>query len=194
MKKVILGLAMVFGTMAMAQKIGVKAGGNLSSLTEDDTKSQFGYYAGLTLNAPLTAKLSIQPEVIYSAQGAELKNGSFGLPSSAEVHFNLGYINVPIMFQYELAEDFKVEAGPQFGFLTSAKAKAKYNGISASQDMKDIVNTFDFGIGLGAAYNFTPNLYMNARYTAGITDIAKNNSGDAVRNNVFQLGLGYTFK
>lgn len=43
MKKVILGLAMVFGTMAMAQKIGVKAGGNLSSLTEDDTKSQFGY-------------------------------------------------------------------------------------------------------------------------------------------------------
>ena len=68
------------------------------------------------------------------------------------------------------------------------------NGQTATTDVKDEMNAFDFGIGLGLGYNFTPNLNMNARYTAGITDVAKNNSGDAVRNNVFQLGLGYTFK
>jgi opacity protein-like surface antigen len=190
MKKVFLGLAVVFGTMAMAQKVGIKAGGNLSSLSSDDSKSQFGFYAGAYLNAPINAKLSIQPEVVYSLQGAEAK----GLPSGTSANINLGYINVPVMFQYTLAQDLFVEAGPQFGFLTSAKIKAKGYGQTATTDVKDEMNTFDFGIGLGLGYNFTPNLNMNARYTAGITDVAKNNSGDAVRNNVFQLGLGYTFK
>ncbi|MBS1571048.1 MAG: PorT family protein [Bacteroidetes bacterium] len=190
MKKLILGAAVLCGTFAMAQKIGVKAGGNLSSISENDTKSQFGFYAGLYLNSPINSKLSIQPEVVYSLQGAEVT----GLPSGVTGNLNLGYINIPVMFQYTVAQDLFVEAGPQFGFLVDATLKATAGGYTVKQDVKNQMNTFDFGIGAGLGYNFTPNLSMNARYIAGVTNIVKNNSGDSVRNNVFQLGLGYTFK
>lgn len=187
MKKVLLGLGMLCGTFAMAQKFGVKAGGNLASISEDDTKSKFGFYAGAYMNAPLTAKLSIQPEVLYSLQGAKADY------SGIDAKLNTGYINVPVMLQYALAEGFSVEAGPQFGFLTSAKMKATVSGQSGEVDVKDDMNSFDFGIGVGAAYNITPKLNINARYVAGITDMVKDNPGSAVRNNVFQFGLGYTF-
>ncbi|MBS1549861.1 MAG: PorT family protein [Bacteroidetes bacterium] len=186
MKKVLLGLGLFAASFAMAQKVGVKAGGNLASISENDTKSKFGFYAGAYFNAPLTDKLSIQPEVLYSLQGAKSD------VAGANATLNTGYVNVPVMLQYNLAEGFFVEAGPQFGFLTSAKMKATVAGYTGEVDVKDTMNSFDFGIGLGAGYFITPKLSVNARYTAGITDIAKDNSGDAVRNNVFQFGLGYT--
>ena len=58
---------------------------------------------------------------------------------------------------------------------------------------KQALNTFNFGIGLGAGYYFTDNIGVTARYVAGATDIFKENNGDAVRNNTFQVGLAYKF-
>ena len=103
------------------------------------------------------------------------------------------------MFQYNALPNLYLEAGPEFGFMVSAKNKLKNesNGDSSTSDnYKDNFNTFNFGIGLGAGYYFTPNLGITARYVAGLTDIAENrpSGSDAVRNNVFQVGLAYKFK
>ena len=67
--------------------------------------------------------------------------------------------------------------------------------IATSDDYKDDLNNFNFGLGLGAGYYFTPNVGLTARYVAGFTDIYKDgqNAGDAVKNNVFQVGLAYKF-
>ena len=195
MKKVFLGLGIVLGTMAFAQstagpRFGIKAGGNLSDLTNlDREKSKIGFYAGVFMNAPISSDFSIQPEVVYSQQGAKFKD--FG--NVTDLKTNLGYINVPVMVQYNATPDFYLEAGPEFGFLVDAQDKGKFNGVSYKNSGTDGYNTFNFGMGLGAGYRFTPNISINARYTAGFTNIAKNNSGDSVRNNNFQLGLGYTF-
>ncbi|MGZ5263646.1 MAG: outer membrane beta-barrel protein, partial [Kaistella sp.] len=81
------------------------------------------------------------------------------------------------------------EAGPEFGFLVSSKAK----GSGVTVDVKDEMNSFDFGVGLGAGYYFTPNFGLTARYVAGFTDVVKDNPDDAVKNNVFQVGLAYKF-
>ena len=89
------------------------------------------------------------------------------------------------MFQYKATPEFFLEAGPQFGFLVSAKAN--------SIDIKDETNSFDFGLGLGAGYWFTEKIGANVRYVAGLTDIAKDNGGSAVKNNGFQVGLNYKF-
>ncbi|MCT4121073.1 porin family protein [Elizabethkingia anophelis] len=195
MKKVFLGLSIVLGTMAFAQstagpRFGIKAGGNLSDLTNlDREKSKIGFYAGVFMNAPISSEFSIQPEVVYSQQGAKFKD--FG--NVTDLKKNLGYINVPVMVQYNATPDFYLEAGPEFGFLVDAQDKGKVNGVSYKSSGTDGYNTFNFGMGLGAGYRFTPNISINARYTAGFTNIVKNNGGDSVKNNNFQLGLGYTF-
>ncbi|BFO67917.1 porin family protein [Chryseobacterium sp. ES2] len=211
MKKLILGLALTAGTFAFAQQtgntssnpvtFGVKGGMNVSSLSKDsgldDQKSKIGFNAGVFANIPLAASFSVQPEVQYSQYGNKSNYTLGNTKFSAST--KLDYITVPVMFQYNLIPNLYVEAGPEFGFMVSAKNKFKNesNGDSNTTDnYKDNLNTFNFGIGLGAGYYFTPNLGLTARYVAGLTDVAKNrpSGSDATRNNLFQVGLAYKFK
>ncbi|PUB27460.1 putative outer membrane protein [Elizabethkingia sp. YR214] len=199
MKKLLLGLGIVIGTMTFAQssagpRFGIKAGGNLSSITANDSKSKFGFYAGAFMNAPISAEFSIQPEIVYSLQGAKA-NGTYEIEGYRITNMkqNLGYINVPVMIQYNATPELYLEAGPEFGFLVDAKAKGDVNGRSFDGNNKDSFNTFNFGLGLGLGYKFTSNLGINARYVAGLTNIAKNSGGETAKNTNFQLGLGYTF-
>ncbi|AZI31837.1 porin family protein [Kaistella carnis] len=205
MKKLFLGAAIAMSSLTFAQQFGVKGGMNVSSLSDDatlsDQESKIGFNAGVFMNAPLAENFSIQPEVLYNDLGSKVTRSTeiLGNTYSADYSRNLGYISVPVMFQYNATPGFYLEAGPQFGFLVSAKDKFK-NSTNGSTDNativaldKDNFNTFDFGIGLGAGYYFTPNLGLTARYTAGLSDIIKDNPGDSVKNNVFQVGLAYKF-
>lgn len=191
MKKFFLGAAIAMSSLTFAQQFGIKGGMNVSSINSEgdfnDSKSKIGFNAGVFMNAPIAKDFSIQPEVLYSRVGA--KAGSVG---SKDINFNLDYISVPLMFQYNATPEFYLEAGPQFSFLTSAKVK--YDG-KETENYKDYMNNFDFGLGLGAGYYFTPNIGVTARYVAGFSDITKNEfGGDAKnRNNVFQAGLAYKF-
>lgn len=196
MKKIFLGLALVAGTFSFAQKtssntassspvrFGIKAGLNVSSFTDSDSKSKAGFYGGVFANIPVAQDFSVQPEVMYSGMGAKYS-------ANTDLKANLDYISVPVMFQYNALPNLYLEAGPQFSFLMSAKAK--YN--SNSTDIKDGLKTFDFGLGLGAGYYFTPNIGVNLRYVAGLTDINKDRPGgtDSTKNGVFQVGLSYKF-
>lgn len=215
MKKLILGLALTAGTFAFAQQtgntpsnpvtFGVKGGMNVSSLSNgadlSDSKSKIGFNAGVFANIPLASSFSVQPEVLYNDLGSKVTReySVLGNNYKSEYSRNLGYVAVPVMFQYNATPEFFLEAGPEFGFLVSAKDKLKSstnnsNNTQVATLNKDDFQTFNFGIGIGAGYYFIPNLGITARYTAGLTDIYKNNSGDAVRNNVFQVGLAYKFK
>ena len=215
MKKLILGLALTAGTFAFAQQtgntssnpvtFGVKGGMNVSSLSNgadlSDSKSKIGFNAGVFANIPLASSFSVQPEVIYNDLGSKVTREYTVLGNNykSEYSRNLGYVAVPVMFQYNATPEFFLEAGPEFGFLVSANDKLKSstnssNNTQVSSLNKNDFQTFNFGIGIGAGYYFTPSLGITARYTAGLTDIYKNNSGDAVRNNVFQVGLAYKFK
>ena len=108
-------------------------------------------------------------------------------------------ITVPVMFQYNVIPNLYLEAGPEFGFLVSAKTKAKNETdndvLNTSDDYKDDMKTFNFGLGIGAGYYFTDNIGLSARYIAGLSDIAKNplTGDDKRRNNVFQVGLAFKF-
>ncbi|MDQ1096276.1 MULTISPECIES: porin family protein [Chryseobacterium] len=214
MKKLILGLAITAGSLAFAQTtstsstgsatFGIKAGMNVSSLSDgadlSDSKSKIGFNAGVFANIPLASSFSLQPEVIYNDLGSKVtrEGNVLGNTYKAEYSRNLGYIAVPVMFQYNATPEFYLEAGPEFGFLVSAKDKMKSTVNNSSNTQfaslnKNDFQTFNFGIGIGAGYYFIPNLGVTLRYTAGLTDIYKNNNGDSVKNNVFQVGLAYKF-
>ncbi|MXS70791.1 outer membrane beta-barrel protein [Flavobacteriaceae bacterium W22] len=217
MKKLILGIAVLSTSLAFAQtttttttttrtmssdvRFGIKGGMNVSSLSKDgaleDQGSKIGFNAGVFANIPIAESFSIQPEVLYSQYGDKYDQVVLGNRYSRARH--LDYIAVPVMFQYNLVPNFYLEAGPEFGFLVSAKNKFKNetdnNVITESGNYKDSLNGFNVGIGLGAGYYFTDNIGITARYVAGVTDIAKDRpaNSDAIRNNVFQVGLAYKF-
>lgn len=204
MKKLILGAAIAVSSLSFAQQFGIKGGMNVSSLSKDaglsDQKSKIGFNAGVFANIPLAANFSIQPEVLYNDLGSKVdqtttfNNNTFTNSYSR----NLGYISVPVMIQYNATPQFYLEAGPQASFLVNAedKYKSTVNGNSNSNTVglkKSDFETFDLSVGIGAGYYFTPQLGLNVRYNAGVTDIIKNNSNDGVRNNNFQVGLAYKF-
>ncbi|MBU4537970.1 MAG: PorT family protein [Weeksellaceae bacterium] len=209
MKKLFLGAAVAMSSLTFAQQFGIKAGMNVSSLSNDsslsDQQSKIGFNAGVFMNAPLAENFSIQPELIYTQYGAKgtynadvvTSNGVQNQKFSSATH--LDYIALPVMFQYNATPSFYLEAGPEFGLSVSAKDKVKNETtgetLAESDNYKDSINGFNFGVGLGAGYYFTPNVGLTARYVAGLTDIAKDrpSGSDSVKNNVFQVGLAYKF-
>ena len=212
MKKLFLGLGLVAGTFAFAQTsptFGIKGGMNVSSLSKDggleDQGSKIGFNGGIFLNAPISEQFSIQPEVLYNNLGSKVTVTEVNLGNdnySAEYARHLDYISVPVMAQFMATPNFYIEAGPQFSFLVDARDKYKNTKNGSTEDAesysldKDNFKNFDFGLGLGIGYYFTPQIGINARYTAGLTDIYKSNSEsrDNVKNNVFQVGLNFKFK
>jgi len=198
MKKVILS-AFVLGTCtaAIAQqqlKFGPKAGVNFANLSwVDNTEMKTGFHVGAVAEIKFNEKFSIQPEVVYSAQGAK-NTTTVPVLGEVETTWNNDYINIPILAKYYIVDGFSVEAGPQIGFLVKSEAKIESGNSSVKDDTKDDFKSTDFGLGFGLAYDLPVGIFVNARYNMGLSDIRNNtNSGDAIKNNVIQVGIGYKF-
>jgi hypothetical protein len=142
-----------------------------------------GFNAGLLGHIHLAPQLALQPEIVYSAQGTKYT------ALNQEHKINLGYVNVPVLFQYMFDNGFRLEAGPQVGFLISANDKVG----SAKLDVKDGYKTVDFGLGAGVGYVHTPSGFgVDARYNLGLSDISES-STNKLNNRGFQLGVFYLF-
>ena len=193
MKKMFLVfLTVATATVASAQvKFGVKAGYNLATFTTSGDESGMGvssksdFSGGLFASVPLFSSCTLQPEVLYSGQGAEGKDGII------DVKLNYSYLNVPVLFKYSHSSGLFAETGPQVGFLLSAKFKE----AGQSSDAKDETQSVDFSWAFGIGYMIPKiNLGIDARYNLGLTDVNKDNTNGTIKNSVFQFGLFYQFK
>jgi len=226
MKKITLTLLglVAFSTSALAQqevKFGPKAGVNFATVNgddADDAKMLTGFHVGAFAEIKFNDKFAIQPEVIYSAQGAKVKESGtetvMGVPVTyeAEGKAKLNYINVPIMAKYYITDNFAVEAGPYVGFLMTAESEYEATmtvaGVTqtekSTEDMKDSTNSIDFGVGVGASFNLDNGFFVGARYNLGLTKVGKEYSETIngveykseaanIKNGVIQVGVGYKF-
>jgi Outer membrane protein beta-barrel domain len=218
MKKIILSLSILaIATLsANAQiKFGLKAGANVSNIigdhslsadeTEDENSLQFttkfGFNAGAFVNLPIKGKFSIQPEVIYSLQGANYKitntDELSGDQTVSTGHLNLTYVQVPILAKLTFAHKFYLQTGPQLGFLMSAKDK--FSGGTA--DVKSNYQSIDFAWGIGLGYTLPMGVGFDIRYDLGITAVDKTSSDDNSgadsglkdHNSNLQVGVFYQF-
>lgn len=202
MKKITLTLLglVAFSTSAVAQqevKFGPKAGVNIANLSGmDDAEMKIGFHVGAVAEIKFNEKFSIQPEVVYSAQGAK---GTTVTPlGTIESEIKNDYINVPIMAKYYIVEGFSAELGPQVGFLMKSEGKVGDN----TMDSKDFYKSVDFGLGVGLAYDLPMGLFVGARYNLGLSraneDFSTQVGGisietDEIKNNVIQVSVGYKF-
>ncbi|MDP3360249.1 MAG: porin family protein [Lutibacter sp.] len=186
MKKIILVAVIAISSFVSANAqtaFGAKAGLNVANLSGDvdGNKSLIGFNVGVFAEITLANSFYLQPELLYSTQGAKFDDSDFDL--SADL--NLNYINIPIMFKYDVANRFYLEAGPQIGFLVSAEV--------LDQDVKDDFESTDFGANFGLSYGFTEKLFAQARYNIGMSNIAKDSGDDKISNAVLSFSLGYKF-
>jgi Outer membrane protein beta-barrel domain len=181
--------AMLFTTSASAQhvNIGIKGGLNVYNINNDNNSeydAKVGFNVGLLGHIHLAKQLAFQPELVYSAQGAKFKT------LGTETKLNLDYINVPMLIQYMFDNGFRLQAGPQVGFLVSAKAKVGDTKI----DVKDDLKTVDFGIGAGVGYVDPKSGFgIDARYNLGLSNINENSTVKSY-NRGLQVGVFYLFK
>jgi opacity protein-like surface antigen len=200
MKKgfLVIALALFGATAAQAQQdwgFGVKGGVNFANITGNDFGDPDGrtsFYAGVVGELPIVDNLfSIQPEVMYSAQGYDLarnnQNNVFDVGNNVE--YKVDYINVPILAKIYLVEGLSVQAGPSFNFKVNEQID--YKPTSSSGDIKqDNAKDFEVGGAAGLEYKLNNGLFVQGRYNYGFTNVF--DQGDA-HNSVFQAGLGYMF-
>ncbi|MDV6167949.1 porin family protein [Flavobacterium sp. DG1-102-2] len=181
MKKIIFLFAALAGSFAMqAQGIdfGIKAGANFANFSGDvNTDGITNFHAGAVLELNLVPTFSVQAEGLFSSQGATYKDTALDIAED----INLDYIAVPVMAKFYILPDrFSVMAGPQFSFLVS--------------DADDILETkkFDLAAAGGVELKIIAGLFAQARYTIGLNNVSDVSEVD-VKNNVFQLSVGYYF-
>src|SRR4051812_12473322 len=188
MKKIsFIILACALGSTLFAQdaSFGLKAGLNVANLTNSqggERGSKLGFNAGALAHIHLSPTIALQPEIMYSGQGAKYT------VSDGEHELALNYINIPVQLQYMFANGFRLQTGPQVGFLTSVKDKREgaETGFFTSDDFKSVDVSWSVGLG----YVGASGLGIDGRYNFGISNI--NDAGTAImHNNVFQVGLFY---
>lgn len=179
MKKLVLVLLLVTAGAVNAQfvELGIKGGVNFSSIDGSgsiDFDTRTGYHFGAVLEVGLLGSWALQPEVIFSSQGAKVRNNDIFN------EFDLKYVNVPVMLKYYLLSDrLNLEVGPQFGFLTD-------------DNLNDVIDTksFDFALAGGVGVNLTSRIFVQARYIAGMSEFSKEAK---LRNNNVQISVGLKF-
>ena len=183
----IASLLMIGTVNAQSVNLGIKGGLNVFNV-KDDNESNYdpktGLHLGLLAHIHLSKQWALQPELVYSGQGAKYTT------SGTDSKLKLNYLNVPIMFQYMFDNGFRIETGPQVGFLLSAKTET--NDVSV--DVKDQLKGTDLGLGFGLGYIHVPSGFgVDARYNLGLTNISDDDDNKAM-NRGFQLGVFYQFQ
>jgi outer membrane protein with beta-barrel domain len=186
----IASLLLLLNASAQKTHFGIKGGVNASNLhysypnsnTTTNTDSKLGFNLGVLAHLHASKTWAIQPEIMYSLEGASYKT------SLGTTHINLNYINVPVLLQYMFKNGFRLEGGPQIGFLISAKEKTP-NVAVTNNDFEATAVSIPLGIG----YLTSSGLGLDARYVFGLSNINEDKNGPVVQSNVFQLGLFYQF-
>lgn len=208
MKKLLLLLVITsftFSTVS-AQDIsfGLKAGVNFSKLYSDDdvyndmSEGSTGFHLGALVEFPISDKISIQPEFLFSQVGDTFSSATIGDDEiiNEDTYIKINYFSIPLIVKYYATDTFFFEAGPQMDFLTSADGRTytsnHFETEINEEDVEDRLETNNYGFNIGAGYKATNGVFINARYVIGLSDVTKN-VFTSYKNNEFQFSVGFMF-
>lgn len=172
-------LSSVGATYAQVQvALGLKAGANISKFDDEAADNLTSFHAGAFGLFKFT-KIGIQPEVLFSQQGATFKD------AGEEFDVKTSYMTIPVMLKVYLIGGLNLQAGPQFGFLT----KAEFDG----DDIKDSLKGSDISANVGLGWDLPFGLTLDARYNIGLSDISDGDDSftGSLKSRVVQVSVGY---
>lgn len=202
MKKTLLIISLTILTITSIKsqekiQLGIKGGINFTNITSNDLYNKeykTGFHVGALVEIPLGNKFSLQPEILYSTQGAEGKVPMLydpfpGAPTPPPVfgEFKLDYIQIPVLAKIYLIKNFSLDIGPSFNFLI--KDKEIITSENNSFTYSGFGNNFEFSGIIGTSYKFEGGFFGSARYVQGMSEA----TDSAAKNICFQIGIGYFF-
>jgi outer membrane immunogenic protein len=168
--------------------IGVKVGVTITTLSFDDdgpeTSTRTGLVAGLFASVPVTARLAIQPEFLYSRKGTKLGN-------NAEATLTIDYFEIPVLADVRLTSGparVSLVLGPSFG----VRSRARLTVGGESVDFADELERVDVGLVAGLAVT-SGRFLIDGRYTHGLKGVASDDD-DRATNRALSLTLGWRFR
>ncbi|HEX9980503.1 MAG TPA: outer membrane beta-barrel protein [Flavobacterium sp.] len=195
MKKLLL--VSVFTLFAAAQinaqvtfRPGIRAGANFAYFTEGDSFDDDGFESDAEFNAKtdfyigfygalkLSRFYTLQPEINYSRQGSNIDFAN-GVDMPEDIKIDVSYLSVVIINKFTFGEKFNVHLGPTLDFVVERP------------DNVELESDVDFGFAIGAGYNFTNNIGLEARIKKGIIPVI--DTGEYHTNVVLSVGATYTF-
>ena len=157
-------------TQAQDHRYGFRLGLNLSNIDFEagsfvpggSDSQRIGFTAGFFARYRLTDNFSIQPEILYSAQGEKTTSTSdnFGIVGqNAEDPLQINVIQIPVLLNYTIYDKFTVSLGPQLGI-----------GVW-EWERRDEYEPIQFSILGGLGYQLTDSFSVDLRASFGLTDI-----------------------
>lgn len=193
MKKFLFSLGLLASVSAAAQaqdaKFGIRGGisaATLSGKNVDNYSYALGGLGGVTANFGLSDLISVQPELLYNLKGTQLKDPA---GKDSKVRLDLHYIDLPILLKVN-ADGPYFEAGPQIGYLLSAKLGGDNKSRIETKDLQGL----SLGYVAGVGYQLTSGLGLGVRFNGAISAVGQDNKiYDQQRNQVFSFVVGYSF-
>ena len=216
----ICAMTIAMAANASAQRLGVSAGANFTSMQNIDQSSATGYFVGGTAQFRLPLGFSLQPSLLYSAKVSEV-----GSTALSTLKMNVGYVELPVSVQW--GPDLLVfrpflDITPYVGYALHSNIKSVASevdlGLGQLNELRDeamkevkkgfksMVNDLEYGLGLGGGlevwrfqvicrYNWNFGPLVNTVDTE-VPEIVQNQIKDAVKGNNFggvSLSLTYMF-
>lgn len=182
-KSLVLAFMLLAGLSANAQfSIGPKVGMNMSNYTGGNIKSEalFSYHLGAVMSFGLGKTFFVQPEVLFSSQGAKIDN------QGSKENYKVSYLSIPVMLKLRTSGGLYIEAGPQVAFKTGEDVK--------DQTIDQFSKNLDLSLGAGLGYQSAGGLGIGARYMAGISKVGNfdsHNINPDFKNSLLQVSLFY---
>ncbi|MBO0949974.1 porin family protein [Fibrella forsythiae] len=181
-----------YGLMGSVQASNVASTVDLTSLGPTlgtltvPINQRVGFRAGLMADVPVTDRLSIQPQLLYSVKGGNVDVGTFvgtvltkfGLPSTTfpiETSISrvvVNYIELPVLALYSIDAGpgrLRVGAGPYAAVAVSGSV----NGAPINFNT-DGFHKHDLGATASVGYELPLGLNVSVYYAHGLTNFSKN--------------------
>jgi hypothetical protein len=207
---------------AAAQTVyGARGGLNIATIGGDaDLDSRLGIYVGVFAGLGFGEFWSLQPELAFSQKGmkdfisrADPDNPGQGIVGDRTVTMNYLELQVPLVLTPKIDSEmfkFRLYGGATIAYMLSCSTKLEdpflSNSFSCDEntDLIDppgpaftLISSFDYGVVLGAGLDIGsgPSVFsIDVRYDAGLADIHDVNQGAKLKNQVYQLLIGYAHR
>lgn len=124
-----------------------------------ETSFGVGYSVGIFLKVPLTHKLSIQPEYLFSHMHSDM------LDEGIKLSFD--YLSLPVLIKYQITDHLALFAGPQFDLLIRAERSSDQKETNLTHEME----ARSIFASLGLEYSIIDPLSIGIRYLHGFNHI-----------------------